>query len=569
MLFSSINLNVISIHAEEDDNMTINIDEVNEELIEEQLPQLTDDDQVEFNDELDQNLPGEISSNIEEIELPNVDPVIESSEQEVEEEMMNDSSVVEKSTIWVVGDSTVSSFNDEYYYPRYGWGTQLDKYFDQERFEIKNIALSGRSSKSYITEPEYQMLVNGMKEGDYLFIGFGHNDEKTEVDRYTNPNGDYNSEGSFAQALYTHYIKPALDNKATPVLMTPIVRRSATGNWTSSELHVTTSSGQFEGGDYPQAIRRLGSDLNVAVVDLTTLTTDLYDGLGSSETLNLHAWTSHKEASVDNTHTNIWGAHYNAYFIAKTVKELTIDGLSEYVIESAITSVPTKEQYLQPNPNYVISDYNPNLEDSELWDDYGIWKGTVFGDIGGATNITSENFVLGTDEDGNMNIAVKNNRGKIAASVDGLAMYYYKVPVGSTFTLTATARINDFALNDQVSFGLMARDEMYVDEYKTGVLGDYVAAAPLKLTKTGQVWNSFARKSGVLTQGGTMVNEMTKGDTVELKLESNSDGYATTIGNEQTITGGFDFPLTAIDSEYVYMECLFQEMLMSHLVILN
>ena len=553
MLFSSINLNVISIHAEEDDNMTINIDEVNEELIEEQLPQLTDDDQVEFNDELDQNLPGEISSNIEEIELPNVDPVIESSEQEVEEEMMTDSSVVEKSTIWVVGDSTVSSFNDEYYYPRYGWGTQLDKYFDQERFEIKNIALSGRSSKSYITEPEYQMLVNGMKEGDYLFIGFGHNDEKTEVDRYTNPNGDYNTEGSFAQSLYTHYIKPALDNKATPVLMTPIVRRSATGNWTSSELHVTTSSGQFEGGDYPQAIRRLGSDLNVAVVDLTTLTKDLYDGLGSSETLNLHAWTSHKEASVDNTHTNIWGAHYNAYFIAKTVKELTIDGLSEYVIESAITSVPTKEQYLQPNPNYVISDYNPNLEDSELWDDYGIWKGTVFGDIGGATNITSENFVLGTDEDGNMNIAVKNNRGKIAASVDGLAMYYYKVPVGSTFTLTATARINDFALNDQVSFGLMARDEMYVDEYKTGVLGDYVAAAPLKLTKTGQVWNSFARKSGVLTQGGTMVNEMTKGDTVELKLESNSDGYATTIGNEQTITGGFDFPLTAIDSEYVYI----------------
>ena len=81
-----------------------------------------------------------------------------------------------KPTVWIIGDSTVSSFADNYYYPRYGWGTQIDKYLDGT-YEVKNIALSGRSSKSYVNDKEYKELTAGMKQGDYLLIGFGHNDE--------------------------------------------------------------------------------------------------------------------------------------------------------------------------------------------------------------------------------------------------------------------------------------------------------------------------------------------------------------------------------------------------------
>ena len=92
--------------------------------------------------------------------------------------------------LWVVGDSTLSSFEDKYYLPRYGYGTKLQEYLDDEII-VKNIALSGRSSKSYTTEPEYQTLLSGMKKDDYLIIGFGHNDEKTENDRYTQGEGDY------------------------------------------------------------------------------------------------------------------------------------------------------------------------------------------------------------------------------------------------------------------------------------------------------------------------------------------------------------------------------------------
>ncbi|WP_154663469.1 OmpL47-type beta-barrel domain-containing protein [Neobacillus dielmonensis] len=452
-------------------------------------------------------------------------------------------------TIWIVGDSTVSSFTDNYYYPRYGWGIQIGNYLDGS-FTIKNLALSGRSSKSYTTDPEYQTLLSGMKNGDYLLIGFGHNDEKAEPERYTNPNGTYMDQGSFANSLYENYIKPAQAAGTQVILSTPIVRRTESGVWSNSNLHITGTVGEYPGGDYPQAIRELGNALNIPVVDMTNLTKNLYDQLGPSETLYLHAWTSSKPASVDNTHTNIWGGRYNAYLLTKAIKESGVSGLSEHVINAA---APTKADTLVPNPNYQETPYTGELPQSALWEDYGIWKGTVFGDIGGDPSIANQ--TLETDRDGNMHIAVRNNKGKMASVTDGFAMYYYKVPANSTFTLTAKAKINGFSLNDQVSFGLMARDEMHIDSYINTTMGDYVAAAPLKLSKaaTGGFWNSFARKSGVLTQGGTAANPISVGDTVDLSISGNSDGYATKFGNEKTITGGFDFKLTSIDPNYVYV----------------
>lgn len=451
------------------------------------------------------------------------------------------------SNIWIVGDSTVSSFKDNYYYPRYGWGTQIENYLDGS-FTIQNLALSGRSSKSYTVEPQYKTLLSGMKSGDYLLVGFGHNDEKAEAERYTNPNGTYLDQGSFANSLYENYVKPAQAAGCKVIICTPIVRRADTGELSDSNLHITKTSGDYTGGDYAQAIRDFGTTLNIPVVDMTSLTKALYEELGPEETLNLHAWTSYKPSSVDNTHTNIFGAKYNAYLITKTIKELGISGLSEHVIDAA---APVKADALVSNPKFKGTSYTSELKQSTLWSDYGIWKGTAFGNLGGNPSVANQ--MLETDSDGNMHIAVLNNKGKITDTVDGIAMYYYKVPAKSTFTLTAKAKINKLDSNDQVAFGLMARDEMYIDYNTTDTLGDYVAAAPLKLTKTGGVWNCFARKSGVLTQGGTCTNSISEGDTVNLCIESNSDGYACTFGNESTITGGFDFKLTSIDPDYVYV----------------
>ena len=449
-----------------------------------------------------------------------------------------------KPTVWIIGDSTVSSFADNYYYPRYGWGTQIDKYLDGT-YEVKNIALSGRSSKSYVNDKEYNELTSGMKQGDYLLIGFGHNDEKAEADRYTDPNGDYKTAGSFANSLYENYIKPAQAAGTTVILCTPIVRRTATAEWSDSNLHITKDSGDFKGGDYAQSIRNLGKELNIQVVDMTKMTKELYDTLGPDETVNLHAWTSSKATSVDNTHTNIYGGTYNAYLVTKTIKELGVAGISEHITAK---EAPVKADVLKSNPDYKEAEYSGELKQSELWKDAGVFKGSIFGDIGGDPNLIKDKFILEGNEDGSIHIAV-NGKGKISSTTDGIAMYYYKVPAGSNFVITANATVNSINKHNQVAFGLMARDAMYIDVNDKSALGDYVAAGSIQQGTA----NCFKRKDGALGYGGKLENPVEAGKTYALKIESNSDGYACTFGDNAAISGGFDFKLTSIDADYVYV----------------
>ena len=160
-------------------------------------------------------------------------------------------------TLWVVGDSTATSFSDtNYYSPRYGWGTQLGLYI--KGINIQNLAVSGASSKSYVDMSQYQQLMQSVKSGDYVMIGFGHNDERAELGRYTNPNGSPSTSGSFQYYLYEKYIKPIRDKGANPILVTPIVRRNTGNNYTGESGHITTTvkneEGTFEGGNYAKAI---------------------------------------------------------------------------------------------------------------------------------------------------------------------------------------------------------------------------------------------------------------------------------------------------------------------------
>ncbi|MCM1326975.1 MAG: pectinesterase family protein [Bacteroidales bacterium] len=460
-------------------------------------------------------------------------------------------------TMWIVGDSTVCSFNDNYYYPRYGYGTQIGNYLD-DTYTVQNLALSGRSSKSFFGENNYTTLKNGIQEGDVLVIGFGHNDEKPEADRYTNPNGNYQTEGSFAKSLYDNYVRIAQDKGAEVILCTPIVRRNKNAAaLTDSQCHITTDAtdkegNSYPGGDYAKAIKDLGTAVNVPVVDLTALTKSLYESLGPSETLYLHAWTSDKEGSADDTHLNIYGAKKVAWLFANAAKD-TNTNLAAHI--SLDAGEPSKANDLEENKDYVPPTYDSNLPDSTIFQDYVIgegdsavhFKGTAFGNLGG--NPSASNHVLGTDTDGNMHIAVLNNKGKINASSDGIVMYYYKVPTSSQFKFSAKATVNAIVSNQEVAFGLMARDDMYIDLNNTSLVSDYVVAGTL-----GTGCNCFYRKSGALGGKAALTTEtLAAGKSYNLSIESNSDGYACTFGKEPTQTGGYDFQLTSVDSEYVYI----------------
>ena len=256
---------------------------------------------------------------------------------------------VEGPRLFVVGDSTLSAFNDNYFYPRYGYGTRLPDYLDASKITVFNLAMSGRSSKSFLTEKNYATLVDNIREGDYIIIGFGHNDEKCEEKRYTNPNGSKETEGSFKNVLYEKYVKLAKDRNATPILCTPIVRRSPNGTYSGSTVHITADSDGFKGGNYAQAIIELGKETDTLVVDLTKITKERYEGLSSAATAKFHAQKMKEADTIDNTHLNYYGAAVVAYDVVAAVK--AEDSVFASFVRDDI-KMPT-EKILKKNKKYA------------------------------------------------------------------------------------------------------------------------------------------------------------------------------------------------------------------------
>ena len=514
-------------------------------------------------DEQTSDEDSQISEKTDEVvpETEQITEEVSATDKEDEETSSKDEDVKAAAhTLWVVGDSTACSYikngkpsDTTYYYPRYGYATQIENYLD-DTYSVQNLALSGRSSKSFLSESNYTTLKNGIKAGDILVIAWGHNDEKAGA-TFTSPSIDNweTNEDSFAYHLYNYYIKVAEDKGATAILCTPIVRRTSGTSFSDSQLHVTSD------GNYPAAIKKVGEDKNIPVVDMTTLTKDLYLGLGADETKYLHAWTT--STKIDDTHLNLYGAKVVAQLFAQGVKDLgNSTDLSGHIINETDTIDKTKTLEEGYNQDYKDAGegYNPPADDvKSIWDDYTVskndksatFKGTVFGDVAGQNNIKKGgNFTLEEDKDGNMHIAAKNNCGKIGSGSDGLAMYYYRVPATAKFTLTAKAVLNSFDANGQVAFGLMARDDMYIDTYINTLLGDYVVAG-----SRGTGTNCYYRKSGSLGGSGTLSKPLAAGNAYDLKLVGTGEGFQCTFGTETTQSGGYDYMLTSVDEEYIYI----------------
>lgn len=478
----------------------------------------------------------------------------------------------EARTIWLVGDSTVCEYvvddatktnntDANYFYRRYGYGMMLGNYFDED-ITIQNLAISGRSSKSFLKEANYTTLKNGIKEGDVLIIGFGHNDEKyDDDDRFTNPNGTYETEGSFAKSLYDNYVLLAKNAKATPILCTPIVRRPTDGiNFSDSNLHKLTDAKvpEEKRGDYVKAITDLGEQQGIAVVNMTSLTKEVYEDLGKTNNAYLHAWTKAGTVGedgtgtfIDGTHTNSWGASYNAYLLAKAIYDNNYADLKDRVRN--VEAAPTKEEALIENLQYKEVTYTAPTTTSALWSDVGVWHGTVFGDVGG--KVTEENFTLEGLSDGSIHIKAATGKGKIGSDKNGIAMYYYAVPTKKNFTLTAKVTVNSNTGDTQSAFGLTAQDGVLIDTNDADFLPDFVAAGVVDTSSTStNVRANFKRQGGALDKKRTSAVKSADlvGSTYDLALSFQDEGFKCTFG-EESVSGGFDFELASIDDKYVYV----------------
>ena len=469
--------------------------------------------------------------------------------------------VLNPTTVYLVGDSTVCSFSDGYYYPRYGYGTQLANYLAPEA-TVVNLALSGRSSKSFIVEENYQTLKNNIKEGDYLIICFGHNDEKSDdAARFTDASKPYTDESSFGYYLNEYYIKLAVEAGATPILCTPIVRAKTNDDYSGNEGHVTAT------GNYAQAIIDLGAAVGVSVVDLTAITKAEYIAKGYDGAKLYHAVTVGESSdggvtvtpnwgSIDKTHLNVYGAKFVAYSLATELSKLS--GIGGYVLKDIVA--PT-EADLVANPNYVYSDYEaPDLSTYAPVDHFTTitegWYGTGFGDTGGDPTSTSNGYIAKETEAGVFRVgqSAGSNKGKFSSSADGFAFLFTQVEADKNFKISVTATILQTASTKQAGFGLMLRDDAYLPVKDASIVSNYVTAGIL--CEADSTYALFSRENSTLSKGQSFGSSLPAADdvfTMSIERVGQSVTVTVTQGDNTVSTTHYDFDFFAKDNGYMYV----------------
>ncbi|MFV0342441.1 MAG: rhamnogalacturonan acetylesterase [Anaerocolumna sp.] len=211
--------------------------------------------------------------------------------------------------IFWASDSTVKH-NRIISYPQTGIGQVMNLYLKPE-VQIYNHAENGRSTKSFINEKRLDEINALIGEKDYLFIQFGHNDQKEDVERHTEPFGDY-------QENLTKYIMTAKEHGAYPVLITPVYRRHFIDGTLVENVHM----------EYPKAMIELGEKMGVPVIDLCEKSRVLLERTGDADSipwfmhLKENEFKNYPKGLEDNTHLRYEGAVAMAELLAEGLREL-------------------------------------------------------------------------------------------------------------------------------------------------------------------------------------------------------------------------------------------------------
>ncbi|MBN2261522.1 MAG: rhamnogalacturonan acetylesterase [Prolixibacteraceae bacterium] len=230
-------------------------------------------------------------------------------------------------TLFMAGNSTVT---DQDCAPWASWGQMITAYLDQQ-IVVANYAESGEALNTFKARGRLDKIESLLKPGDYLFIEFGHNDQKQQ------------GEGigpwlSFSNLLI-EYIERARNKGAIPVLITPTQRRSFNSEGIIEYTH----------NDYPAAMRKVANSYKVPLIDLNEMTKKLYESWGpeTSKKAFVHfdakTFPGQNKALADNTHFSPFGAHEVALCVLK--------GICDSMLELEKHIVGFDKNYTPQKPN--------------------------------------------------------------------------------------------------------------------------------------------------------------------------------------------------------------------------
>jgi lysophospholipase L1-like esterase len=214
-------------------------------------------------------------------------------------------------TVHLLGDSTVCDQPGE---PFNSWGQMLTRFF-KPGIAIANHAESGESLKSSLGARRLDKVLSLIKPGDYLFIQYGHNDEKER------------GEGVGAFTTYKAdlklFVAEARKRGGIPVLITPVQRRTFDGDGKISNSH----------GDYPEAVRQAAREDSVPLIDLNAMSKSFYEALGPEASRQAFA-------PGDGTHHNNYGSYELAKCIVEGIKANKL-GISKYLVNDLLPFDPS------------------------------------------------------------------------------------------------------------------------------------------------------------------------------------------------------------------------------------
>ena len=215
-------------------------------------------------------------------------------------------------TLYLLGDSTVCDQPGE---PYNSWGQMLTRFF-KPGLAIANHAESGESLRSSLGAHRLDKVLSTIKAGDYLFIQYGHNDEKEK------------GEGVGAFTTYKKdlkkFVAETCQRGGVPVLITPVQRRTF-----DKEGKITNSH-----GDYPEAVRQVAREENVPLIDLNAMSKVFYEALGPDKSVMAFK-------GGDGTHHNNYGSYELAKCIVEGIRTAKL-GIAKYLTNDTPRFDPTR-----------------------------------------------------------------------------------------------------------------------------------------------------------------------------------------------------------------------------------
>lgn len=211
-------------------------------------------------------------------------------------------------TVFLAGNSTVVDQDNE---PWASWGQMIPRFFD-EHVCFANYAESGERADTFIKAGRLKKALTQMKKGDYMFIEFGHNDQKLK--------GPGKGAYYYFATNLKYFVDVVREKGGIPVFVTPTQRRSFDEAGKIRETHE----------DYPDAMRWVAQREGVPVIELHDMTRTLYEAMGveASKKAFVHypagTYPHQTKDLADNTHFNPYGAYEIAKCVVEGVKKLNL-----------------------------------------------------------------------------------------------------------------------------------------------------------------------------------------------------------------------------------------------------